>query len=99
MQVVAASWTLVGSPKHAEKMLIQLITPTAFSWPAVQCIVMICDLVLVDGPHVGVLHGEGGDLGDLVQADQPGTEDGLHPFQNSVSSRMKTVCRQQTAKE
>ena len=23
-QVVAASWTLVGSPKHAEKMLIQL---------------------------------------------------------------------------
>ena len=79
MQVVAASWTLVGSPKHAEKMLIQLITPTAPSWPAVQCIVMICDLVLVDGPHVGVLHGEGGDLGDLVQADQPGTEDGLHP--------------------
>ena len=41
-------------------------------------IVMICDLVLVDGPHVGVLHGEGGDLGDLVQADQPGAEDGLH---------------------
>ena len=45
---------------------------------AVTC-VMICDLVLVDGPHVGVLHGEGGDLGDLVQADQPGAEDGLHP--------------------
>ena len=36
VQVVAASWTLVRSPKHAEKMLIQLITPTAPSWPAVQ---------------------------------------------------------------
>ena len=34
-QVVAASWTLVRSPKHAEKMLIQLITPTAPSTPAV----------------------------------------------------------------
>ena len=38
VQVVAASWTLVGSPKHAEKMLIQLISATAPSWPAVQCI-------------------------------------------------------------
>ena len=36
-QVVAASWTLVRSPKHAEKMLIQLITPTEPSSPAVQC--------------------------------------------------------------
>ena len=43
---------------------------------------MYCHLVLVDGPHVGVLHGEGGDLGDLVQADQPGTEDGLHTGAN-----------------
>ena len=34
-QVVAASWTLVGSPKHAEKMLIQLISATAPSWPTV----------------------------------------------------------------
>ena len=32
---MAASWTLVRSPKHAEKMLIQLITPTEPSWPAV----------------------------------------------------------------
>ena len=32
------SWTLVRSPKHSEKMLIQLRTPTAPSWPAVQCI-------------------------------------------------------------
>ena len=96
MQVVAASWTLVGSPKHAEKMLIQLITPTAPSWPAVQCIVMICDLVLVDGPHVGVLHREGGDLGDLVQADQPGTEDGLHPRADRRQPRADR--RQMTAK-
>ena len=36
-QVVAASWTLVRSPKHAEKMLIQLISATAPSWPAVHC--------------------------------------------------------------
>ena len=36
-QVVAASWTLVRSPKHAEKMLIQLRSPTAPSWPAVNC--------------------------------------------------------------
>ena len=36
-QVVAASWTLVRSPKHAEKMLIQLRSPTEPSWPAVQC--------------------------------------------------------------
>ena len=28
---------LVRSPKHAEKMLIQLITPTAPSWLAVHC--------------------------------------------------------------
>ena len=34
-QVVEASWRLVRSPKHAEKMLIQLITPTEPSWPAV----------------------------------------------------------------
>ena len=34
-QVVAASWTLVRSPKHAKKMLIQLISATAPSWPAV----------------------------------------------------------------
>ena len=34
-QVVAGSWTVVGSPKHAEKMLIQLRSPTAPSWPAV----------------------------------------------------------------
>ena len=33
---MAASWTLVRSPKHAEKMLIQLRSPTAPSWPAVQ---------------------------------------------------------------
>ena len=36
-QVVAASWTLVGSPKHAEKMLIQLISAIGPSWPAVHC--------------------------------------------------------------
>ena len=35
-QVVAASWTQVGSPKHAEKMLIQLRSPTGPSWPAVE---------------------------------------------------------------
>ena len=35
-QVVAASWRLVRSPKHAEKMLIQLIMPTEPSSPAVQ---------------------------------------------------------------
>ena len=29
-------WPVVGSPKHAEKMLIQLRSPTAPSWPAVQ---------------------------------------------------------------
>ena len=33
---MAASWTLVGSPKHAEKMLIQLRSPIGPSWPAVQ---------------------------------------------------------------
>ena len=32
---MAGSWTVVGSPKHAEKMLIQLRSPTAPSWPAV----------------------------------------------------------------
>ena len=32
---MAGSWTVVGSPKHAEKMLIQLISATAPSWPAV----------------------------------------------------------------
>ena len=57
-----------------------------------QCIVMICDLVLVDGPHVGVLHGEGGDLGDLVQEDQPGTEDGLH---TGADRRQLTADRRQ----
>ena len=35
-QVVAASWRRVRSPKHAEKMLIQLIMPTEPSSPAVQ---------------------------------------------------------------
>ena len=34
---MAASWTLVRSPKHAEKMLIQLISATGPSWPAVHC--------------------------------------------------------------
>ena len=37
VQLVAASWTLVGSPKHAEKMLIQLITllhPRGPQWNA-----------------------------------------------------------------
>ena len=33
---MSGSWTVVGSPKHAEKMLIQLISATAPSWPAVQ---------------------------------------------------------------
>ena len=36
-QVMAASWMIVRSPKHAEKMLIQLRSPTAPSWPAVNC--------------------------------------------------------------
>ena len=35
-QVVAASWRLVRSPKHAEKMLIQLIMPTEPSSPTVE---------------------------------------------------------------
>ena len=30
-------WPLVRSPKHAEKMLIQLRSPTEPSWPAVHC--------------------------------------------------------------
>ena len=30
-------WPLVRSPKHAEKMLIQLRLPTEPSWPAVHC--------------------------------------------------------------
>ena len=37
IQVVEASWRLVRSPKHAEKMLIQLRSPTEPSWPAVHC--------------------------------------------------------------
>ena len=36
------------------------------------------DLVLVEAPHVGVLPGEGGDHGDLVQAHQARTQHGLH---------------------
>ena len=35
-QFVAGSWTVVGSPKHAEKMLMQLRLPTGLSLPAVQ---------------------------------------------------------------
>ena len=52
---------------------------------------MYCHLVLVDGPHVGVLHGEGGDLGDLVQADQPGAEDGLHTGANTRQPRANSL--------
>ena len=35
IQVVAASWTLIGSPKHAEKIPIQLISAMGPSSPAV----------------------------------------------------------------
>ena len=36
------------------------------------------DLVLVEAPHVGVLLGEAGDHGDLVQAHQARTQHRLH---------------------
>ena len=36
------------------------------------------DLVLVEAPHVGVLPGEAGDQGDLVQAHQARTQHRLH---------------------
>ena len=45
---MAGSWTVVGSQKHAEKMLIQLRSPTAPSWPAVQCRAGLSGTTLID---------------------------------------------------
>ena len=53
------------------------------------------DLVLVEAPHVGVLPGEGGDHGDLVQAHQARTQHGLHvtrlPTHGELSDKLSRV--------
>ena len=50
---MAGSWTVVGSPKHAEKILIQVISAIGPSWPAVHCTEVAdpagCEDVPVDG--------------------------------------------------
>ena len=50
---MAASWTLVRSPKHAENILIQLRSPTAPSWPAVDCNVSVLRDVVLQGSAAG----------------------------------------------
>ena len=53
------------------------------------------DLVLVEAPHVGVLPGEGGDHGDLVQTHQASTQHRLHvtrlPRHGELSHKLSRV--------
>ena len=51
-------------------------------------------LVLGHAPLVGVLHGEGGDDGDLVQAHQARTQYWLHPPALHVTSHLSLNIRQ-----
>ena len=89
-------------PVHSSFSRFELATRLYCVVILIVCLLKACvkhcddvDLVLVEAPHVGVLPGEGGDHGDLVQTHQASTQHRLHvtrlPRHGDLSHKLSRV--------